>query len=116
MKYRLFDVGNTTILAAGGDCEVETETVISNDIEEPRQYEVVLLNDDYTTMDFVIDVLMRFFRKTAGEAEYIMLQVHQNGSGVCGIYPHDIAETKVGQVIDYARSNGHPLMCVMRPH
>lgn len=116
MSRQVANVGNIPVLAAGSNVDIEAEAVLAEELEEPPQYEVVLLNDDYTTMDFVVEVLMRFFRKTTFDAEYIMLQVHQNGSGVCGIYPYDIAETKVGQVIDYARSNGHPLMCVMRPH
>ena len=76
----------------------------------------MLLNDDYTTMDFVVDVLMRFFNKDPLEAEEIMYQVHEQGSGVCGIYPFDIAESKVNQVTDHARANNYPLLCVLRPH
>ena len=67
-------------------------------------------------MDFVIDVLMRFFNKNYLEAETIMYQVHEQGSGVCGVYPFDIAESKVQQVTEYARSHDHPLLCVLQPH
>ncbi len=86
------------------------------EIEEPRQYEVLLLNDEYTTMDFVIDVLQRFFRKSASQAEYLMQEVHRRGSAVIAIYPREIAETKVEQVVNYAREHDHPLMCTMRLH
>ena len=97
--------------------ELSPDTLTADpELEEPRQYEVVLLNDDYTTMEFVIETLMRFFRKSFAEAENIMYQVHLQGSGVCGIYPFDIAESKVNQVIEYAREHGHPLLCVLRPH
>lgn len=95
------------------DAEVE---VAKPEIEEPRLYEVVMLNDDYTTMEFVVDVLMQFFQKNAEEAELIMLTVHENGSAVAAIYPLDIAEMRKEQVIDYARAHGYPLMLTLRPH
>ena len=99
------------------DFDPDTETLTADpELDEPRQYEVMLLNDDYTTMDFVVDVLMRFFNKDPLEAEEIMYQVHEQGSGVCGIYPFDIAESKVNQVTDHARANNYPLLCVLRPH
>lgn len=82
---------------------------------QPPQYKVLLLNDDYTPMDFVVEVLMRFFRKSELEATRIMLAVHQAGVGVCGVYPFEIAETKVHQVMDAAAQEGHPLQCVMEP-
>ena len=99
------------------DFDTDTDTLTADpELDEPRQYEVMLLNDDYTTMDFVVDVLMRFFNKDPLEAEEIMYQVHEQGSGVCGIYPFDIAESKVNQVTDHARANYYPLLCVLRPH
>ena len=99
------------------DFDTDTDTLPADpELDEPRQYEVMLLNDDYTTMDFVVDVLMRFFNKDPLEAEEIMYQVHEQGSGVCGIYPFDIAESKVNQVTDHARANNYPLLCVLRPH
>ena len=99
------------------DFDTDTDTLTADpERDEPRLFEVVLLNDDYTTMEFVIDVLMRFFRKNYTEAENIMWQVHEKGSGVCGIYPYEIAESKVNQVIEYARSHNFPLLCVLRPH
>ena len=76
-------------------------------------YKVLLLNDDYTPMDFVVLVLQRFFSKTREQATHIMLKVHNEGRGLCGVYPRDIAATKVEQVAAYARENQHPLVCVM---
>ena len=80
----------------------------------PSMYSVLLFNDDYTPMEFVVEVLERFFNKNREQATQIMLQVHTKGSGVCGIYPLDIAETKVNQVIDLAQEQGHPLQCNMQ--
>jgi ATP-dependent Clp protease adaptor protein ClpS len=81
----------------------------------PPLYRVLLLNDDYTPMDFVVDVLIRYFRKSEDEAVRIMLHVHHQGVGVCGVYAFEIAETKVRQVVSAARQAGHPLRCVMEP-
>ncbi|RDI96748.1 ATP-dependent Clp protease adapter ClpS [Meiothermus sp. QL-1] len=78
-------------------------------------YKVLLLNDDYTPMDFVVEVLMRYFRKSEPEAVRIMLQVHHAGVGVAGVYPFEIAETKVQQVVQAARREGHPLQCTLEP-
>ncbi|WP_017445980.1 ATP-dependent Clp protease adapter ClpS [Gayadomonas joobiniege] len=82
-------------------------------LKSPPLYKVVLNNDDYTPMDFVIDVLMKFFNKDSEAATQIMLTVHYEGKGICGVYPYGIAETKVAQVNRYARDNQHPLMCTM---
>ena len=82
-------------------------------VRPPKLFRVILLNDDFTTMDFVIDVLQRFFSKNREQATKIMLQVHQEGRGTCGIYPRDVAATKVNQVTAYARQHEHPLVCVM---
>jgi ATP-dependent Clp protease adaptor protein ClpS len=79
----------------------------------PPFYKVLLFNDDFTTTDFVVDVLQRFFAMDVARATRVMLQVHHEGKAVCGVYPHDIAETKVAQVTDYARQSGHPLRCGM---
>lgn len=81
--------------------------------EPPKFYKVMLLNDDYTPMDFVITVLQRFFSLDTEQATLIMLKVHHEGRGVCGVYPRDIAATKVEQVSAFARQNQHPLVCVM---
>jgi ATP-dependent Clp protease adaptor protein ClpS len=91
--------------------ESDASVVDRPQTKEPRQYAVILHNDDYTTMEFVIEVLIRFFRKTQEEALAITLQVHQRGRGVAGIYSFEIAETKVFQVTELAQSRGHPLKC-----
>ncbi|MCB9978852.1 MAG: ATP-dependent Clp protease adapter ClpS [Rhodospirillales bacterium] len=80
---------------------------------KPSMYKVLILNDDYTPMDFVVLVLERFFSKTREEATEIMLHVHRRGVGLCGIYTYEIAETRVGQVMDFARTNEQPLQCIM---
>lgn len=80
---------------------------------KPSMYRVLLLNDDFTPMDFVVHVLERFFSKNRQEATEIMLQVHRRGVGVCGVFTYEVAETKVGLVIDYARKHEHPLQCTM---
>ncbi|MFA6119898.1 MAG: ATP-dependent Clp protease adapter ClpS [Sideroxydans sp.] len=79
----------------------------------PKLYKVVLLNDDYTTMEFVIEVLQTFFSMTTEQATQVMLKVHNEGAAVCGVYSKDIAETKVNQVVSYAIQHGHPLKCHM---
>lgn len=85
------------------------ESATDTAIEEPTFYEVILFNDDWTTMDFVIDVLMRIFKKSSDEAVNIMLKIHKEGSGVCGVYPYDIAELKAKITLDLAKQNGYPL-------
>jgi ATP-dependent Clp protease adaptor protein ClpS len=91
------------------ELEAEEET----EVRRPAMYKVILLNDDFTPMEFVVEVLQRFFNKDRETATRIMLQVHHQGQGVCGVYPRDIAETKVNQVMDYAREHEHPLQCTM---
>ena len=81
--------------------------------KKPSLYKVLLLNDDYTPMEFVVHVLERFFGKGRDEAVSIMLHVHQRGVGVCGVFTYEVAETKVTQVIDFARQHQHPLQCTM---
>ena len=81
--------------------------------KRPSMYRVLLLNDDYTPMEFVVDILEGVFKKTHEEAIQIMLHVHQNGVGVCGVYTYEVAETKVAQVLDAARRSQHPLQCTM---
>ena len=82
-------------------------------IKPPPLYKVLLLNDDFTPMEFVVLVLMKFFSMDRERATQIMLKVHTEGRGVCGVYPRDVAATKVAQVADFARENQHPLACVM---
>lgn len=90
-----------------------TESKVKPALTEPRKYRVILMNDDYTPMEFVVDVLKRFFYLNEALAVQVMLQVHMQGRGVCGVFTRDIAETKVSQVNDYARSNQYPLLCNM---
>ena len=81
--------------------------------KKPSMFKVLLLNDDYTPMEFVVMVLKRFFSMDLEQATRVMLHVHQKGVGVCGIFPYEIAETKVNQVMDFARQNQHPLQCTL---
>lgn len=83
--------------------------------KKPRRYQVVLHNDDYTTMEFVVHVLMKFFHKSETEATQIMLHVHHRGYGVVGLFTRDVAESKAAQVMDYAKEHGHPLKCTAEP-
>jgi len=84
-------------------------------LKAPRMYKVLMHNDDYTTMEFVILVLQKYFNKNFPEAQAIMLEVHTKGFGVCGIFTFEVAESKVAKVIKYARENGHPLKCSTEP-
>ena len=95
----------------GQDTGVLTRT--KAETKKPSMYKVLLLNDDYTPMEFVIVVLMRIFGMGQDKAAEVMLHVHQRGVGVCGVYPFEVAETKVTQVVDFARRNEHPLQCTM---
>ena len=92
---------------------VKEEIKESTALQEPKKYKVYLLNDDYTTMDFVVDVLCDIFHKSYEEAVNIMLTIHKQGKGLCGIYTYEIAETKVEQVHRLARANQFPLKAVM---
>ena len=91
--------------------EIELEDEI--DLQEPKKYKVFLLNDDFSTMDFVIDVLVRVFRKSVDEASTIMLNIHNKGKELCGTYTYEIALTKVAQVKSMAREKGFPLKAIM---
>jgi len=95
------------------DIEESVSSETDQEVEEPPMYKVMLLNDDYTTMEFVVEVLVHVFQKSSEEATQIMLNVHRTGVGVCGIYPYEIAETKVDTVEALARENGFPLKCIM---
>ena len=81
--------------------------------KRPNLYRVLILNDDYTPMEFVVHILQRFFSKNQQEATRIMLHVHKRGVGVCGVYTYEVAETKVTQVMDFARQHQHPLQCTL---
>ncbi|MCB1829351.1 MAG: ATP-dependent Clp protease adapter ClpS [Gammaproteobacteria bacterium] len=94
----------------GGELELQEARP---EVKRPPLYKVMLLNDDYTPMEFVVQVLESFFRMDREKATQVMLHVHTRGVGVCGLFTREIAETKVSQVNDYARSNQHPLLCTM---
>ena len=81
--------------------------------KKPAMYKVLMLNDDYTPMEFVVHILERFFSKSRQEATRIMLHVHRRGVGICGVYTYEVAETKVTQVMDFARQHQHPLQCTL---
>ncbi|MFN3267564.1 MAG: ATP-dependent Clp protease adapter ClpS [Deinococcales bacterium] len=93
----------------------QAQTKTRNQTATPKRWKVFLLNDDYTPMDFVVDVLMQVFRKSEEEAVQVMLQVHHAGVGLAGVYTFEIAETKVMQVEDLAKGEGHPLQCSLEP-
>ena len=84
-------------------------------LQPPRMHKVIMHNDDYTTMEFVIHVLEKYFNKNTTEAHAIMLEVHTRGFGICGLFTFEVAESKVAKVIKYARENGHPLKCSTEP-
>lgn len=98
-----------------GDNDTKTGVVTKTrpKTKRPSLYKVLLLNDDYTPMEFVVYVLERFFNKPREEATRIMLHVHQKGVGVCGVYTYEVAETKVTQVMNFSRQHQHPLQCTM---
>jgi ATP-dependent Clp protease adaptor protein ClpS len=97
----------------GGRSNTAIVTKTKPRTKRPNLYRVLLLNDDYTPMEFVVHVLERFFNKNREDATRIMLHVHQNGVGECGVFTYEVAETKVTQVMDFARKHQHPLQCVM---
>ncbi len=99
----------------GDNDERETGVVVKPraKTKRPSMYKVLLLNDDYTPMEFVVGVLMQIFHKSQDDATRIMLHVHQHGVGVCGVFTYEVAETKVAQVMDAARRSQHPLQCTM---
>jgi len=101
--------GDSDVASPKGGVAVKTRAAT----KKPSMYKVLLLNDDYTPMDFVVQVLEVFFNKPHEEAMKIMLQVHKSGSGLCGIYTYEVAETKVAQVMSAARHAQHPLQCTM---
>ena len=82
-------------------------------LKKPPMYKVIMLNDDYTPMEFVVMILEKLFRMGHENAVQVMLNVHQKGKGVCGVFPHEVAQTKVAQVLELARQNEHPLQCTM---
>jgi len=120
MAYRGNDAGTGPVGMAdddSGNDDSETRTGIVTKTrpktKKPSLYKVLLLNDDYTPMEFVVYVLERFFNKGTEEATRIMMHVHQKGVGICGVYTYEVAETKVTQVMSFARQHQHPLQCTM---
>jgi ATP-dependent Clp protease adaptor protein ClpS len=108
---RAADDDNDKVIEGEGQVGVATKTRARP--KKPSQYKVLMLNDDYTPMEFVVMCLKRFFRMDLEQATRVMLHVHQKGVGVCGVYPYEVAETKVTQVMDFARQNQHPLQCTL---
>jgi ATP-dependent Clp protease adaptor protein ClpS len=98
---------------AGNDTGTGLATKTRSRTKQPTPYRVLMLNDDYTPMEFVVLCLQRFFRMDMEAATRVMLHVHQKGVGVCGVFSYEVAETKVGQVMDFARQNQHPLQCTL---
>ena len=100
-----------------GDNERQTDGQLlertRHETKKPELFKVLLLNDDYTTMEFVVEILESVFHKQPAEAYRIMMAVHTQGKGLCGVYPHEVAETKVTQVMDFSRQHGHPLQCTL---
>ncbi len=98
-----------------GDEGINTGVVVNTKpkTKKPSMYKVLMLNDDYTPMEFVVHVLERFFNKSREDATRIMLHVHRRGVGLCGVYTYEVAETKVTQVMDFARQHQHPLQCTL---
>ncbi|MBW1751778.1 MAG: ATP-dependent Clp protease adapter ClpS [Deltaproteobacteria bacterium] len=95
------------------ELEDEVDSEIRDDVREPPMYRVLLHNDDYTTMDFVVEILMLVFNKSPEEAVNIMLNIHRKGIGLCGVYTYEVSETKVETVHAIAREHGFPLKCTM---
>jgi len=91
----------------------DTASSVKDDVKEPKQFKVIMHNDDYTTMDFVVRVLMQVFRKSQEQATQIMLRIHNTGKAVCGVYTEEVAETKVTMVKTMAKNEGYPLKCSM---
>ena len=110
---RLTQMTGTNVPAGGDDDDTGLVTQTKVKTKKPSLYRVVILNDDYTPMEFVVFILERIFNKGSEEAYKIMLHVHNHGVGVCGIFTYEVAETKVAQVLDLARRNEHPLQCDM---
>jgi ATP-dependent Clp protease adaptor protein ClpS len=112
MFVNLIQMSGETNQNDGEVASIEKEEIKT---KKPPKYKVLMHNDDYTSMEFVVHVLKRFFLKTQGEAESIMLKIHHEGLAVCGIFTHEVAESKTVKVNRYSRSKGHPLKCSVEP-
>ncbi len=104
-------MSNEDKIKTGSDSDIGVMTRVKT--SKPSMYKVLLLNDDYTPMDFVVHILEKFFSKNTQEATKIMMQVHKKGAGICGVFTYEVAEAKVTQVIDYSRKQEYPLQCSM---
>ena len=115
MTWRVTSIGDGPGRGDGldDDLEIGVATRTRPKTKKPSNYKVLMLNDDYTPMEFVVLVLQRFFSMGIEDATRVMLQVHQQGIAVCGVFTYEVAETKVSQVIDFARENQHPLQCTL---
>jgi ATP-dependent Clp protease adaptor protein ClpS len=114
MDWRVITMGDGPGRGDGlEDLEAGVATRTRAKTKKPSNYKVLMLNDDYTPMEFVVLVLQRFFSMSIEDATRVMLQVHQRGVAVCGVFTYEVAETKVSQVIDFARENQHPLQCTL---
>lgn len=111
--WRAADEDETGGPSGNGQDQVGVATKTRAKPKKPSQFKVLMLNDDYTPMEFVVHVVEKFFNKSQADAYQIMMHVHQNGVGECGIFTYEVAETKVTQVMDFARKHQHPLQCVM---
>ena len=114
-KTRLAHFQINPNLSSEESLDGELDTIEDVKFKRPKKYLVILHNDDYTTMEFVIYVLQNVFGKTFEEAKVVMLNVHNNGKGVCGTYTYEVAESKASKVENLAKENGHPLMCTIEP-
>lgn len=97
------------------DNNLDKDTVTISRVQKPKMHKVLMHNDDYTTMEFVVHVLTKFFRKTPAQAQEIMMTIHTKGMAVCGIFTYEVAEAKAQKVMRYARKEGHPLKCSTEP-
>lgn len=113
VEWRTNTMSNTNRRSDDDDSGTGVVTKTKSETKRPSLYRVLILNDDYTPMEFVVHILERFFQKGREEATSIMLHVHQHGVGECGVFTFEVAETKVTQVMDFARKHQHPLQCVM---
>ncbi len=109
---RIFNGSDDEVDHEGGDTGLAVQEARPK-VDEPKRYMVILINDDFTPMEFVVEVLTLYFNLNEEQATRVMLNVHTKGKGVCGVFPRDIAETKVVQVNEFARESQHPLLCTM---
>lgn len=115
MKLIYNSASNSNDSNSDDNDQTGTTTVIQTELLPPKMYCVLMHNDDYTTMEFVVHVLKKFFNKNDSEAHHIMLTIHTEGQAVCGIYTYEVAESKSVKVTKYSRDQGHPLTCSFEP-